>query len=237
MSEPTEHADSDGPVKQDPAEPPPDPDKKRPAADQPRQPPGGRPPGGAPSGEEAESFDREAARTRAGILVYDVFILACLITLAILYFRTDIIGDALPSELRGLPAYTAWFGVLGSVAISFKGVSDHGPTKKEWSGKWPLWYLGRPFSGLLVGIVTYTLLRAVYPSGTPTIPTFEAAAFILGTQEAQFFAFLTAIAKVVLHIPGQDGGNGGGGDADAGGSGGGKTGASGARQQTDSTGG
>jgi len=115
------------------------------------------------------------------------------VTLAVLYFKTSAIGHALPEELRGLPAYTAWFGVLGSIAISFKGLSDWGPEENLWSGRWPLWYLGRPFSGLIVGIVTYVLLRAIYPSGTPSVPTFEAAAFILGTQEAQFFKFLSKV--------------------------------------------
>src|SRR5579872_7324825 len=135
-----------------------------------------------------QRFDPTAVRTRQLILFYDIFILAVLLTLAILYFRTDLIGDALPKELRGLPAYTAWFGTLGSVAISLKGISDYEPTAARWGGKWPLWYLARPFTGLVVGIVTYTLLRAVYTTGKPTAPFFEAAAFVLGTQEARFFA-------------------------------------------------
>lgn len=137
---------------------------------------------------------------RRWLLLYDVVVFAGLIALAILYFRTGAIGHLLPMQLRGLPAYTAWFGTLGSVAISMKGINDHGP-EESWGGRWPLWFLSRPFTGLLVGIITYVLLRAVYPSGNPSVPTFEAAAFILGTQENRFFAFLSEVGRLVVNVP------------------------------------
>ena len=135
------------------------------------------------------------------IFLYDMTLLGILVALAVLYFKTNAIGHFLPEELRGLPAYTAWFGVLGSIAISFKGLSDWGPEEVLWGGRWPLWYVGRPFSGLIVGIMTFVLLRAIYPSGTPSVPTFEAAAFILGTQEARFFNFLAKVGELILSVP------------------------------------
>lgn len=135
------------------------------------------------------------------IFLYDVALLAILGTLAILYFRKTPDGSFLPEVFRGLPAYTAWFGVLGSIAISFKGLGDWGPVENRWNDRWPLWYVVRPFSGLIVGIMTFVLLRAIYPSGTPTVPTFEAAAFILGTQEARFFNFLHKVGELVLSVP------------------------------------
>ena len=145
----------------------------------------------------------EAGQIRLTIFLYELFILGFLLTLAIFYFRTDKIGHILPSELRGLPAYTAWFGVLGSVSISLKGVYDHGPTPQLWGGRWPLWYFGRPFSGLIVGIIVYVFLRALYPTATaqPSLPTFEAAAFILGAQEQRFFLFLGEVGKLILAVP------------------------------------
>jgi len=148
--------------------------------------------------------DVRAAQVRRWVLVYDVTFLVVLVALAILYFRSSAVQDVLPSELRGLPVYTAWFGMLGSLAISLKGIADYEPTAEYWSGRWPLWYFTRPFSGLIVGIVTYVLLRAAYPSGKPDVPTFEATAFILGTQERRFFTFLSAIGAIVLHTPGDD---------------------------------
>jgi len=159
----------------------------------------------------AVSADRRAAVVRRWILVYDVFLLVVLVVLATLYFRTDWAARAFPSQLLGLPLYTAWFGILGSISISLKGISDYEPTAAHWGGRWPLWYLARPFTGLIVGIVTYVLLRAAYPHGKPDIPTFEAAAFILGTQERRFFAFLSAIGGLVPHTPQEDKPDGGAG--------------------------
>ena len=133
-------------------------------------------------------------------MLYDVLVLFGLLALAILYFRTHAIGNLLPSQIRGLPAYTAWFGTLGSVAIGMKGVYDHGP-EDDWGGRWPLWYAGRPFSGLIAGIMTYVLLRAVNPSGHLSAPLLEAAAFILGTQETRFFLFLAEVGRLIVNVP------------------------------------
>src|SRR5271154_1779924 len=87
---------------------------------------------------------------RRWLMLYDVALLLGLVALAILYFRGGWVANVLPVELKGLPAYTAWFGMLGSIAISMKGIHDHGP-EGDWGGRWPLWYFGRPFMGLLVG--------------------------------------------------------------------------------------
>lgn len=152
----------------------------------------------------AVADDARAAMLRRWVLIYDVSLLAALVALAILYFRTGWATQLLPSQLRGLPLYTAWFGILGSISISLKGISDYEPTAERWGGRWPLWYFSRPFAGLIVGIVTYVLLRAAYPSGQPDVPTFEAAAFVMGTQERRFFAFISAIGAVVLHTPDDD---------------------------------
>jgi hypothetical protein len=145
---------------------------------------------------------------RRWLILYDIAVFALLIALAILYFRTTEVGHLLPQQLRGLPAYTAWFGTLGSLAISMKGVNDHGP-EEHWGGRWPIWFLSRPFTGLMVGIVTYVLLRAVYPSGNPSVPTFEAAAFILGTQENRFFLFISEVGRLVVNVPDSTAGSNG----------------------------
>ena len=149
---------------------------------------------------------RSPAWKRRLIFLYTVGWFLGLLALAILYFKTGTVGTALPKEFRGLPVYTAWFGALGGVAISFKGVYDWPPLDEKtgadlWTGRWPLWYIGRPFSGLLIGVVTFTLLRAAYPSGKPFAPTFEVAAFVLATQDARFFGFVYEVGKLILHTP------------------------------------
>jgi hypothetical protein len=145
--------------------------------------------------------NRRARFVRRSIFFYDLAFLALLLLAAALYLRGGRVESWVPAQVRGLPAYTAWFGMLGSVAISLKGVYDWEPIEALWSGRWPLWYFGRPFSGLIVGIMTYSIFRAIYPSGTPSVPTFETAAFILGTQEQRFFLFLTEVGKLILNVP------------------------------------
>lgn len=146
--------------------------------------------------------------TRRFIFLYEIVFLAILLALAFAYLKEGSFFRSIPSQLRGLPVYSAWFGALGGITISLKGVYGHAPTsadgKSFWGGKWPLWYIGRPFSGLVAGIVTIVLLRAVYPSGTPTTAVVEAAAFILGTQESRFFAFLAAVGNLVVNVPSKD---------------------------------
>jgi hypothetical protein len=93
-----------------------------------------------------------------------------------------------------------WFAMLGSVAISFKGVYDH-TEPQEWNEGWWLWYLGRPLTGAIVGAMTYLLLQVVNPNQPPSIPVLAVAAFVLGTQESRFFGYLYEVGKIVLTTP------------------------------------
>jgi uncharacterized membrane protein YgcG len=82
---------------------------------------------------------------------------------------------------------------------------------------------------MLAGIVTYALLKAVYPSGQPASALVLAAAFILGTQENRFFEFLKQVGAVIVAVPDQGGGgnngaNGGNGNGGNGGGNGGNAG-------------
>ena len=94
----------------------------------------------------------------------------------------------------------AWFGMLGGVAISYKGIIDHRDAT-QWDSGWILWYVARPFNGFIVGILTLALLAVVNTASLPSIPALAVACFTLGTQERRFFAFLYAVAKLVLNTP------------------------------------
>lgn len=93
-----------------------------------------------------------------------------------------------------------WFAMLGGVAVSYKGIFDHRDAI-EWQKGWALWYLGRPFSAFIVGVVTLALLEVVNTKSPPSVPAVAVAAFTLGTQERRFFAFLYEVAKLVLSTP------------------------------------
>jgi hypothetical protein len=160
---------------------------------------------------------------RRTVFLYELGIFGVLLVLAFLYYEVDGVKNIVPDVFQGLPVEVAWFGALGGVAIGLKGVYDHPvvePTApagvEPWDNARLLWHFGRPFSGMLAGIVTYVLLKAVYPSGTPAQAVVLAAAFILGTQERRFFEFLKEVGAVIVAVPNQENGtgtNGNGGTA------------------------
>jgi hypothetical protein len=84
-----------------------------------------------------------------------------------------------------LAFHCVWFGALGGVIISLKGVYDHAVGRDAaWDNRFDLWHFGRPVSGAVTGLVTYVLLCALNQSGTPNQTVLYAAAFVLGTQES-----------------------------------------------------
>ena len=84
-----------------------------------------------------------------------------------------------------------WFGALGGLVISLKGVYDHHCNRGDWDDGFLLWHLGRPISGALTGLITLVLLLAINPN-EPNEPVAYAIAFIFGTQERRFFNFLSS---------------------------------------------
>jgi len=145
---------------------------------------------------------------RGSIFIYDALILVVLAVVAILYLDDwhqfkGVFPDAIPV----LSLYAMWFGSLGGIVISLKGVYDH--PGSEWQEKWTLWHYGRPFSGAVVGGVTYVLLRALsVQTGqgqssevTLSVPVVQVAAFVLGTQERRFFNFAFSVGELFLTVP------------------------------------
>lgn len=141
-------------------------------------------------------------RIRRVIFLYDCLALLILFALAWGYFPPhQRLQNLIPPPLRGIPIYAAWFGSLGGVMISLKGVYDHGPG--DWQDRYNLWHIGRPVSAGVAGGMTYLLLSIVSAT-QPTQPAVLAAAFILGTQDRRFFNFLGAVARLVVQVPGED---------------------------------
>ena len=144
----------------------------------------------------------EATWNRRLLFVYNLVILGVLVLLAWAYFRPSgqrwSLVDLVPGPLQGIPVYAAWFGALGGVVISLKGIYDHGV--EEWQVLYNMWHLGRPFSGAIAGGVTYLLLRAL-STDNPQTSVVLAAAFVVGTQERRFFNLLSEVARVVVQSP------------------------------------
>jgi len=140
--------------------------------------------------------------TRQAIFWYNIGTIALLIAIAIIYFlfRAKVrpyIVDV--DRVVALAARAMWFGALGGVVISLKGVYDHTAKTGGWDDGYNLWHIGRPLSGAIVGVVTVLLFSAINKEVSE--PAVYAAAFIFGTQEKRFFNFLYEVARLVVQVP------------------------------------
>jgi hypothetical protein len=162
---------------------------------------------GKPSEQNANQQTQRTPRyvfSRTGIFVYDLGVIAILIAIGVLYFEfsvadklDSIIKDKLPLALE-----SAWFGALGGVIISLKGVYEHSTGTDAWDGSYNLWHLGRPVSGAIAGLMTVVLLMVINSGGgNLSTPVVYAAAFIFGTQERRFFNLLYEVARLVVQVP------------------------------------
>jgi hypothetical protein len=108
--------------------------------------------------------------------------------------------DWLPEDLHGLALYAVWFGALGGVAASLKGIYDHA---NDWDKSNALWHYGRPFSAAVVGGVTYVLLLVASAQNQTALatPAILAVAFALGTQDKRFFSLLYEMTRLVVGSP------------------------------------
>jgi hypothetical protein len=87
-----------------------------------------------------------------------------------------------------------WFGALGGVTISLKGIYDHGAGVDPWKNDYNLWHLGRPASGAVAGLIAALLLYLVIPTNNFSPLVVYGVAFVFGTQDRAFFDFLSTFA-------------------------------------------
>lgn len=138
---------------------------------------------------------------RDKIFFYDVVLIIVLVALAATYLLSSTRYGLVPDSMR-LVVHSTWFGMLGGIVISLKGIYDHpvGHTQ-GWDDGYNLWHFGRPVSGGVVGFMTLVLLQAINPKTSPSEPVLYVASFILGTQERRFFSFLYEVARLILQVP------------------------------------
>jgi hypothetical protein len=146
-----------------------------------------------------------AASGRVKIFVYDIVVLLVLLAAAAVYLAQKQIFAAWQAQSLSIEA--AWFGALGGLMISLKGIYDHRDGATGWDPGFNLWHIGRPLSGGVAGLVTVILLTVVAgnvdkPPANPQVV--YAAAFIFGTQERRFFGFLFEAARLIVQVPGDE---------------------------------
>jgi hypothetical protein len=87
-----------------------------------------------------------------------------------------------------------WFGALGGVVISLKGVYDHGASADPWKNDYNLWHIGRPMSCAAAGLIAGLLFFLVVPEKNFSPVLVYGIAFVFGTQDKAFFDFLSTFA-------------------------------------------
>lgn len=141
------------------------------------------------------------------VFIYAIVILAVLVLVALLYAAKDL---RFPSSVPRAILFSSWAGALGGIAISFKGVYDNRAVadpvndphnERLWDNQLIVWHIGRPFSGVIVGIAVFLLLKAAVPTGQPSGVVISAVAFVLGTQDKGFFNFVRQIGNVIVSVP------------------------------------
>jgi hypothetical protein len=144
-------------------------------------------------------------KSRGWIFLYNLLFVGGLAALGVYYlshpeflrFQIEA-GDKIDIAIRCM-----FFGALGGLVISLKGVYDHHCNRGDWDEGFTLWHIGRPISGALTGLITVVLLLAINPT-SPNEPVAYAIAFIFGTQERRFFNFLSEVAALVVRVPGDE---------------------------------
>ena len=129
------------------------------------------------------------------LIGYTLIILCILLVVAYLYIES--ITKLQEQTWRRDVLISIWFALLGTVAINIKGIIDHRKESNKIFHKWDLWYLVRPASGIIVGIMTYALLWAA-SNHSPSLPILIVIAFLFGMQEKMFSQFLYKIADLIL---------------------------------------
>lgn len=113
----------------------------------------------AHAGIPAPPRSEQSPVVRNVIFLYNVAWLIGLLLIAALYLSPPLMLKGQVADLKqvlsgsGYILSSIWFAVLGGVALSFRGLYEH-PRTSEWAGgSWNLWYLGRPVSGIIVGVM------------------------------------------------------------------------------------
>jgi hypothetical protein len=154
------------------------------------------PPAGKPS-------TAHSCRWRFGVFVYDLCVVFVLLIIGVIYAKNP--GKyPLSSDNFNIAMRAMWFGALGGIVISLKGIYDHCCDRGDWDDCFNLWHIGRPISAALTGLITLVLLLAINPTASPAEPVVYAIAFIFGTQERRFFNFLSEVAGLVVRVPNED---------------------------------
>lgn len=110
-------------------------------------------------------------------------------------FRSD-----LPSALGPLPTGVVWFGAVGAVVSSFRGIFVY---NQSWDPSYNIWHYSRPLLGAVtgsIGALMYWVLLTLGSTTTVTVrpTTFYVVAFVLGFADKAFGNLLNSLTNLII---------------------------------------
>src|SRR4051812_14405257 len=94
---------------------------------------------------------------RQGTFAVAFGFLIVLQVVGLLYFVNTDLQTTLPKTFGPVPVGVPWFGALGAVLLSLKGIFDH---HYDWNETYWPWHLSRPFIGAALSVVGVLILQA-----------------------------------------------------------------------------
>jgi hypothetical protein len=144
-----------------------------------------------------------------GFFILELVYLIGLLVLGVVYVKEKQFSSFIPDPLGILPV--AWFGAIGAVSISLKGVFDH---NLNWNPKWNYWHIARPLTGAVLGSIGYLLFVAAAEAATGPSEDADAGTsaavvsyligFVIGYREETFRELLKRFTDLILSPAGTD---------------------------------
>jgi hypothetical protein len=145
--------------------------------------------------------------TRGVLALYSV---AWLVAMCFIYYfyteatksNTNVVWEFLADQPRAI-LVSVGAAMLGTIAINFKGLGSHLDDTASEMRKWSTWYLVRPFTGIIIGLITYAILGIISQDGPKEIPL-VIISFLCGMRERKFTELLEKAADIVLTSKGDE---------------------------------
>jgi hypothetical protein len=149
--------------------------------------------GAATSRQEATNRSASLTPSTSWTKPWPIFVLELLYLLAlligiVLYQKTSRFHGLVPDPVGIIPLAVPWWGALGAITIGLYGVFFH---TRDWNDSFNYWHLARPFTGAVLGIVSYLIFIVVIDASgakpnTSGAPVYDLVAFLVAYNEQNF---------------------------------------------------
>lgn len=150
----------------------------------------------------------DGSRQRTLVFCIEVAYLLGLIALVILATTWPAWKASVPTAFGPVPTSVPWFGALGGVITSLRGVFDH---RSDWNPDYLFRHLARPLTAAISGTIGYLILigGVVAVGQAPSIDAaasragivYDVTAFVVGYREEVFRSLLKRVVDKLLRSP------------------------------------